>query len=687
MFAISKKVWPVFLALGLGLALTSCEEKETPKPEPEPDPIETPTLTLNKTEVLAPKDGGSFSVEVTVTNPIEGQSIEVAAPQVEWITDVDTSIENIIQFAVVENTETEVREATFTISYTDAEPVSFVVKQEAGDPIAFVYENLETGLNEFAVDIIPADKTTPYIFFTADLAYIQEFGLEDDDALFEDDMVYFEQMAPTYGMTLAELLQAIAHTGDQRGGTTGLSPQTDYVGYAYHIDIENQERLSDIIRLNVTTEKLPLTEVDFDVTIDVRGPNATAHVTPVDYDGHYNWIAIDAAKYEEALGDEDMGEYIIRSWATTVDTYLYYGYSVEFLLSQCKQGVQSIDMIDMDPLTDYVFGVFAVSEETAYPCSEPLTIPFTTEDIPESDLFVEINIKEVQSRSCVVDFIASNDTDPYFGSVLLKEYYESFGATDEERLAFIAENYYVPTSTGTRMDQHFEELAPETEYVALAFGFIGDTVNTPLYKEEFCTSAEVQGKCVLTWDINGYYDASAIAALDENFAAYAESGAAILASDVMIEPDSEVYYYNIFHGQNEGKTDAEWIESLISQGKAPRKPQAFLLDYDIPLTFAGFAVDEEGNYGPLYLEYFVLTRDNVGDPQDFLEWYYNAFPSNSQMAMPKETHELAPYTGGLTLTEQPLVREQSVSQSGRMVFCPVEKLDHAQSQRKVQVNF
>ena len=685
MFALTKKVWPMFLALGLGLALTSCEEKETPKPEPEPDPIETPTLTLNKTEVLAPKDGGSYSVEVSITNPIEGQSIEVTTPQVEWITDVDTSIENIIQFNVVANSETEVREATFTISYQTAEDVSFVVKQEAGDPIAFVYENLETTMNAFQVDVIPADKETPYIFFTADEAYIRDYGLEDDDALFEDDLAYFESMARYYGVSLAELLENIARVGDQHVGTNSLSPQTVYVGYAYHIDIEKQERLSEIIRLKVTTDSLPMTEVNFDVTIDVLGPNATAHVQPVDYDGYYHWAAIDAAKFEESYPDGNISDYVIQSWVNTVDTYLYYGYSVDYLLGNCFQGEQSIKMENMTPNTDYIFAVFAINETTAYPNSAATTQDFTTQDIPESDLVVEITVKEVKSRSCVVDFIASNDTDPYFGSVLDKAYYESFGATDEERLAYIEENFYLFTSTGSRYDQLFEELQPETEYVALAFGYIGRTINTQCYKVELCTTAAEDGQCVVTMNMQGYYDSQAVAALDESFTDYASENTAFVPCEILIEPDSDTFYYAIYEDDGE-TTDEEWLEYLISNGKKTNKEQAYVLDYNFPLIFVGFAVDANGNYDPLCKHPFTLVKEEVSDPQEFLEWYYALYGEAPRREVCSQENRLEPaaYAGNLIPSDRPIVREQQTSQSGRLLYTGIEKLEHTQSQRKVQ---
>lgn len=603
----------------LGLSFAVACDKDEPTPEPQP---EAPVISFNMTEVNATKDGGAFSVEFSIANPVEGVTASVAAPQVDWITGVDTSIAGIIKFNVEENATVEAREATFTVSYEGAADASFAVKQEAGDPVPFVFENLEVDLTSYTVDVIPNDKETNYIYFSSSKQYIEEGGFEDDDALFEDDIEYFQYLADIYGMTLVDVLSQLVYKGDQALGGTGMSVNTEYVGYAYHIDVENQTRLSDIVRLDVKTAALELADIEFEFDFEINGPLVDFTIKPQGYDGMYYWDAVDAEAYNAQYPDTPFEDWAIENWLGIVDLYLAYGFSVADLLTMCAQGEETIHINQLYGETEYIFYVFAVDADSAYPTSNPVSEHQTTGAVQPSDLVVDITIKDVTSRSVVVDYVASNE-DPYVATVIEKEEFESLGSTDDDRVAYLIEYYWITAVMGSQFDSEFVNLSASTDHLAIAFGFMGGEQNTSLFKAEFTTEEAVLGDAVMTVSASDFYDSQEVAELDATFASYASPDLVLVPVDITIEPDSDTYYYAIYEDDGEEYSDEEWISYVTYNGPKTTKQQAYVLDYELPLIFVGVAVDANGNYGPVCKQQLYYARGEQGDAQDFLDWFYS----------------------------------------------------------------
>ena len=650
MLKLRKLSWTLLAVLGLGLAV-SCEED---KPTPEPTP-EAPVITLNMTEIDAPKEGNTYAVEFSITNPIEGVSASIAVPEVQWISGVDTSIDGIVKFDVLANTVVETREATFTVSYEGAADASFVVRQAAGDPEAFVFSNLQAGIDAYTVEVAPADKQTPYIFFSSTLEYIEESGLQDDEALFQDDMEFFVLLADMYGYSLADVLQMYTLVGDQTLSSDGLSPKTDYVAYVYHINLETQERLSDIARCNIRTAEMELEQINFDVDFDIQGPIVTVTITPENYDGHYFWDGVPVLDYEAQYPDMELADYAISNWLSYVNLYLSYGIPLEELLALCPQGVFTNTLTNMNAETEYAFYVMAIDSETAYPISEPVIENVTTGSVETSDLVVDIEISEVGSTTAVVSYVASNDTDPYVATVIDQQTFNELGTTDEERMDYLVTYYYVSTFMGSLIDQNMSGLTPETDYYAIAFGFVGGVVNTDLYKAEFTTSEAVLAECTMSVEIGDYYDADAVIALDSYFAGY--EGMAFVRMAASIEGQYTEYYYGVYEDDGATYSDMEWIGYLTQNYPKESLETLYVLDFDMPFIFVGVAKDAAGNYGPVCTQTFTLSRDQVSDPEDLLEWWYSDAQPRRQMIATDQMTKCEDFFG-LKKADAPIVYER-----------------------------
>lgn len=685
MFKFRSFALSVLAVMGMGL-LSSCDPEEKPDPQ-----VEAPVITFNQNEVNVPQEGGAYAVEFSIANPIEGEKATIAAPQVDWITDVDTSIDGIIQFKVAENIVVEAREATFTVSYKDAADASFVVKQVEGDPTPFKFENEDIQMTDYTVDVIPHDKETRYVVFCTSQAYIDSYNLHDDESLFADDIDYFAYLAEAYGMSLVDYLTEATYVDDCLGySLNGFSPATDYVIYAYHINIQTQERLTEIVRHNFTTAAPEQIEVNFDFSFEVDGASVYWTVDPGNFDGYYYWDAIDVDAYYASYGEgADLEGYMASYWNEFFAMYAAYGYTFEDLVDLCATGNQVLTVDWLKAETEYAFYAVALDDDSHYVASEPTYELVTTGVVEPSDLVITIDVKEVGSRSAVVDILTSND-DPYFASVFTKDEYNALGSTDEECIAYILENAYMTTTTGDMLDVEITDLLSETDYLIVAFGTEGGVATTAAYKAEFTTTEAVVGNSVMTMTVDGYYNLAEVAELVANFQSYYDyygETVALATVDTQIEPEAQVFYYGIWkvtQEESDEMTDANWIEILLGYEPKEYLSTAYFVSYDTPLMFVGVAVDENGNFGPVCREpMYIATGDE--DPADgFVEWYYGA-PARQSM----ENAQAVPASKviGKSLTEgrsTEVARQAEVEEVTSINIRPMETLELSRFQQRVK---
>ena len=101
------------------------------------------------------------------------------------------------------------------------------------------------------VNVIPTSAEYRWIPMIAYKEYFDSF--EDVAELVELDMFYFESLANTYKMTLADFI--VASSGQGRKDNIyidALDSDTDYVVYTYGITTEG-ERVTDVCTLEFTT--------------------------------------------------------------------------------------------------------------------------------------------------------------------------------------------------------------------------------------------------------------------------------------------------------------------------------------------------------------------------------------------------------------------------------------------------
>lgn len=629
-----KKLFLPILALA---ALTGCKD--------EPVVVEAPVITFNQTEWEVENAGGQIAVGYSIANPVEGASIEVTT-EATWIENFDTTVDGVIMFSVLANEVEEPREAVVSVAYTNLEtPANFVVKQVAADPAPFVFENFQTGLRSYGADIYPLDQESPYIIFASTANYIEIMDLQTDEALFADDMDYFNYVAEYYGMSLTDMLAEIVYYGDQVGyyADQGVVPGARYVIYAYHVNLADATLASKIVRVPFTTERPEQIEADFEMYASVNGAFVLWDIQPQGYDGYYFCDVVNIEDFQNAFGENgNLEEYICEYTNELMAGYIDQGNAIrDIQQALCLQGDMSFAVTSLKPQKEYAFFALAIDTETCYAASAPTYQVIETEEVVASGMQVDIEIPDFTARTATIRYTPSMAQEPFAANCLPKEQFDSLGETDEEKLSVMTSMYAFSTVMGVQTYE-FTNLNPETEYVAFAFGYNGGLLTTPIFTETFTTPSADQARVVLQLTNFDYYDVAAVVALDSRFAGFASFTTMVFFPiDVSVEPASDRCYFQMFSLQGKEEfTDDQWIAELLYVGVQNDFSRSSLFEYDIPYIFVGFACDQNGTYGPLYKKEFTFTRDGVSDPQGFLDWFNNSAPPRpAPLAAPIQTEK------------------------------------------------
>ena len=144
----------MFLILTVGLLTAACQKEA---------PLSSDSgvgFSLGRNIVEVPAEGGTASVYWVVEKPIEGETLRIFK-EVEWIHNIDTSVEGELRFEV-EPTDLEVdsREAVVTVSYGE-ETGEFTVIQAGMEP-AISFSVVMSTPTSIVVCVEPEDESMNY---------------------------------------------------------------------------------------------------------------------------------------------------------------------------------------------------------------------------------------------------------------------------------------------------------------------------------------------------------------------------------------------------------------------------------------------------------------------------------------------------------------------------------------------
>lgn len=394
------------MILGSMFMFAACSDDNEPTTPEEPG-TETPgakvSIQLGYESIEVEAAGGSAEVTYTLKNAGTNPKISGTSDQ-DWITDIQAA-DGKVTMSVAANTETADRTAKVTLTYSDDEKnaasAELTVTQGAkAEELFTITIPGECGSTWIPFEIQPKDQSAQY-FLNIRPAEEME-GFVSDEALFNSDMSYYQEMADQYGMSLNDVLVA---TGALVSGPmedylfTKLSPSTEYCIYCY--GVENGKLVAPVSKVNAaTTAAAP---VDNQITIDVTNKIAssvafTVKVTTFDayalaiFDG-----SASDAEIESALMGEDVSIYA-GNQQLSLNTALEVGK---------EYAIAAIGRAGNTATTKLVVTRFTAEEGQVV---ENLTLDMTALAFDGDELAAHLGVDDLKGRPILFNNIETNGT-------------------------------------------------------------------------------------------------------------------------------------------------------------------------------------------------------------------------------------------------------------------------------------
>lgn len=596
----------MFFALLSAFVFVSC----TNTPD---EPVDTTTKVVFDSEELSiDYDGGELSVGYTITNGLAGIDI-VASSNVEWISDF-VAKDGVLKFNVASNGDAEERKAFITVKYPNVDNLRLVLTQAPFDGVSFAIEVKNQSSTSCTTVITPSDDETMYIAMMADIDYFYQAGITNAEELFLDDYNYYMGIAEEYNVELIReflLMNEMAFTGESNITWTNMTPGKDYYIYVYAIEVNETNSdyymISPISYEKILLEAGTLREVEFDVTVDVSGPDVTYHITPINWDGKYYLDVYEEGDWmyraEGSTLDESYATTVSNTWLGMITTYMNSGYTAEQLVEiMCLEGEQSYSE-NRKAATNYSMILYTIEMIDGLPqvTSKPYLVNFATEEVGRSDMQIEIEVENCYVRVADVVVTPSND-DPY--TIALVSTAEIPDSTDAEIISWLTDNFYLSTYRGS-IFSHLNTLVPESEYTVLAFGYYGGTVTTDLFRYDFKT--EAAGEClnsVVTVNWGGPYSLLELEAYDPdnyyNYGMFEAMGWFAMWSEIVTaEPATDVFHciYRADRFAFEGEQAI--FDDLVSY--ACPTTQLLTGESGVLYVMCAVTMDYKGNYSDMWV--------------------------------------------------------------------------------------
>lgn len=394
------------MILGSMFMFAACSDDNEPTTPEEPG-TETPgakiSIQLGYESIEVGAAGGSAEVTYTLKNAGTNPKISGTSDQ-DWITDIQAA-DGKVTMSVAANTETADRTAKVTLTYSDDEKnaasAELTVTQGAKAEEKFTITIPgECGSTWIPFEIQPKDQSAQY-FLNIRPAEEME-GFVSDEALFNSDMSFYQELADQYGMSLNDVLVA---TGALVSGPmedylfTKLSPSTEYCIYCY--GVENGKLVAPVSKVNAaTTAAAP---VDNQITIDVTNKIAssvafTVKVTTFDayalaiFDG-----SASDAEIESALMGEDVSIYA-GNQQLSLNTALEVGK---------EYAIAAIGRAGNTATTKLVVTRFTAEEGQVV---ENLTLDMTALAFDGDELAAHLGVDDLKGRPILFNNIETNGT-------------------------------------------------------------------------------------------------------------------------------------------------------------------------------------------------------------------------------------------------------------------------------------
>lgn len=360
--------------------------------------------------------------------------------------------------------------------YNNVDSIVFKGKKEVAEPFEITFANVTT--SSFDVKVTPQDKNMKYIYFIVKADHIANI---DDATIVSTDMNFFKEQADILGMDLTEMVNNFAKVGDYEESALGMYHSTEYTAYAYGIDPETLDCITKVSRASVKTESIPWKYPEFNITVDVNGPDADVHVDANGFeDYYYADVFYGMDKYEN--DPEGLTEAVTQVWNGTFASMIKWMTPEQIVAELCKKGNMD-SHYSMEPSKKYLVAAFAVNNDGVV-CSDITTKWFETGELQPSDNQIEMTVSDIQSNQVLLTINTSNN-DPYVYGLAADDEIPS-DSSDEDIVRYVINNCW-PQALNGSCERTEKWLSPDTKYWIYAFGYQANTATTKVFKTSFTT--------------------------------------------------------------------------------------------------------------------------------------------------------------------------------------------------------
>ena len=673
-------LWAILPIFALTFAV-GCEDPQNGVDEPI-NVTKDSTLILGDDVVDASVGGGTYLIQYTIENAHQGEKISAVAAE-SWVSNFNYGITGALGFDVAANTGSQPRECLVTVKYRYADDAVFVVKQGARTDASFELENITPEYFKFTVDVIPSNKTMPYIVMSADPEYILASGLETAEDFYNDDYAYFQWAGSFYGQSAAQWMQDIAKIGDLRGQAVGKAAAgVPYTFYCYYFDYETGALLSDVSRFKITTLKPEKINVEFTANYTVDSCVVTADVTPNGgYQGDYYFDMLNGLMVDDYLanfGDflKSPADYAEYWWATAVQEMMFLSSDTlsssailqEFSCAGTNSDGSPRSHFEFELLANHTYYLVAFAmDENALCCSVPYVEKIETGDVPMSKNQITPSVSKITAQTAYISFETTNN-DHYIAGWEKSTDWATFGATDAERQDYLLKNRSYEYINGN-YSQNVIGLEPGVEYVLYAFGSRGGKATTDkIWTCTFTTKSGVSASSVKFVN-HGYFAASDLAEVPgwEFCAGDYYSGKLILPVEFEFEGEWDSFFWTIFDwtGRYDFYNEKQYRDGLVwnidKYGSMSTDKTYTILNPDSHYIMVSMIIDPEGLYSAVDQFEIKTSYDGVRtDVEEFIkEWTSNDGPSLSSSSK-AESRELFKMKGDRSMKYS----ERTIEKSG-----------------------
>lgn len=557
--------------------------------------------------------GGNVRIVYVLENAAEEYSI-VPEYEAEWLDRFDFSSKNTISFAVDQNSDDISREAQVYFVY-------FSEKDTVSDVLTITQRGIES-IPEFEFDIVrktdcsisfsvvSRDKNMPYIAMLTERAYMDSFST--DEQFIEDELMIFNMLASSQGLSLEEFLGLRLLTGDTDSiNVSGLEPETEYCLYAHGMDVKGNA-LTDLHKYYASTETTELLGITFEISTDVHGTDVTLGIRPSDPEQMY---IFDAFKTETVPDGYALEEFFQEYIDGQIAFYTQFGLSAESAVSQISHTGNATSKAELEAVTDYICIVTSVNKMGIVNSLASSSV-FTTGEVMPSDNVIEIKVTDVGERSAAFTLLPSNE-DSYIFIVDKAENWKNLTLDEiSENLRSVA-GISPDRFTGVH-DGIADVLLPETEYVIIAAGWVQGVITTVPFMKYFITKEAPVSDVTFRLLYDKYFDCDELSSYYPGYSGL--SGFVAVPAEVETTGDVSSYIYHLFRGDL--MDQAEWpdnraIDTLLHVNIPDAPETVFFATYDVEYTFLGVAIDTKGNYGKVFRGRFLPVRDGVSPVEEF----------------------------------------------------------------------